>query len=477
MADVFISYKREDRGAVERLVRLLEAEQITAWWDPSIVPGERYAAVIHRALDDASCVVVAWSRRSVESLWVQDEAGIGRDRGVLVPVSLDGVEPPLGFRQLQTLNLADWNGRSDDPRILHFLAGVRRLVCRPATTEAAAAALPNRGDAKLRYAEADTARAPTIDKRRARAGMVFWSRRNALLAAGSVAALLLAVGAFLLFSRPRETQNLTFYPPGLPVPVERSFTDCGAGCPVMIVVPTGTFQMGSPEREPQRGSDEGPQHEVTFSKPLAIAKFPVTVEDWEFCVSQHGCTDWPPALVAKWGRGRQPVINVSWDDAKAYATWLSRYTGKLYRLMSEAEREYITRAGTTTPFWWGSSISSEQANYDGTQRYVDEPTGRFRQNTLPVDSFQPNPWGFYDVSGNTWDWVEDCYHDSYDGAPPDGSAWTSGDCNRRVLRGGSWGSQPRNLRSAARYRLSPVVRGDWYGFRVARTCERVCVER
>jgi formylglycine-generating enzyme required for sulfatase activity len=96
---------------------------------------------------------------------------------------------------------------------------------------------------------------------------------------------------------------------------------------------------------------------------------------------------------------------------------------------------------------------------------------------VPVDSFQPNPWGFYDVSGNTWDWVEDCYHDSYDSAPPDGSAWTSGDCNRRVLRGGSWGSQPRNLRSAARYRLAPVVRGDWYGFRVARTCEKVCVER
>src|SRR5215467_3742149 len=166
MADVFISYKREDRGAVERLVRLLEAEQITAWWDPSIVPGERYAAVIHRALDEAACVVVAWSRRSVESLWVQDEAGIGRDRRVLVPVSLDGVDPPLGFRQLQTLNLADWNGRPDDPRILHFLAGVRRLVRNPATTEAGSATLPNRREAKSRYAEPDMAFAPAIDKRR-----------------------------------------------------------------------------------------------------------------------------------------------------------------------------------------------------------------------------------------------------------------------------------------------------------------------
>src|SRR5262249_45794620 len=266
MADVFICYKREDRGAVERLVRLLETDQITAWWDPSIVPGERYAAVIHRALDDASCVVVAWSRRSVESLWVQDEAGIGRDRRVLVPVSLDGVEPPLGFRQLQTLNLADWNGRPDDPRILHFLAGVRRLVRNPATAEAAWATSPKRADAQRRYSEPDTPLAPAIDKRRSRAGVAFWNRRNALLVAGSVVAvlLLLAVGAFMLWSGPRQTPQLTVYPPGLPIPVERSFTDCGAGCPVMIVVPTGTFQMGSPEREPQRGSDEGPRHEVTF---------------------------------------------------------------------------------------------------------------------------------------------------------------------------------------------------------------------
>ncbi|MEA2949336.1 MAG: hypothetical protein QOI40_4666, partial [Alphaproteobacteria bacterium] len=118
MSDVFFSYKREDRAAVERLVRLLEAENIAVWWDPSIGPGERYAAVIRRELDQACCVAVGWSQRSVDSMWVQDEAGIGRDRGVLIPVSLDGVDPPLGFRQLQTLDLAGWNGQPDDPRIV-----------------------------------------------------------------------------------------------------------------------------------------------------------------------------------------------------------------------------------------------------------------------------------------------------------------------------------------------------------------------
>jgi formylglycine-generating enzyme required for sulfatase activity len=475
MADVFFSYKREDRAAVARLVRLLEAEGIAVWWDPSIVPGERYAEVIHRALDEASCVVVGWSHHSVGSIWVQDEAGVGRDRGVLVPVSLDGVDPPLGFRQLQTVSLADWNGRPDDPRIRHFIAGVRRLVGKPAEAEPAPwtasianlPEVPGLGKAESKGVLGVTARASTVSKASA-----FWSPRNVVLFAVSFAAVLLAAGVLLLLLdryHPSSVQPLI--PRHFSKPQLRAFTDCGS-CPVMIVVPTGSFIMGSPDREPQRGSDEGPQREVTISQALAVGKYPVTIDDWEFCVSQRGCTDWPS--VAKFGHGFLPAINVSWEDAKGYVAWLSRITGKTYRLMSEAEREYVARAGTTTPFWWGSSISTSVANYDATQRYIDEPMGEFRQHTMPADSFQANPWGFFDMSGNTWDWVEDCYHDNYDGAPTDGSAWTTGDCNRRVLRGGGWASQPRNLRSATRWRERPVVRGDWYGFRVARVCDAMC---
>jgi formylglycine-generating enzyme required for sulfatase activity len=460
MADIFFSYKSDDRAAVEPLVRLLEAGGFTVWWDPSIVPGERYASVIHRALDEAACVVVAWSRRSVDSIWVQDEAGFARDRGVLVPVSLDGVDPPLGFRQLQTVSLADWQGRPDDPRVAHFLAGVRRLAGGSGKAEAAVVAPA-------------PAPAATIPQAQPSKASSFEHGRIAVLVGGATAAVLLIAG--MLFFLTQRDQTASSYSPARPrgpVPVERSFRDCGAGCPVMVIVPTGSFLMGSVDREPQRGSDEGPQHEVTISKVSAIGKFPVTVDDWDACVANRGCTDWP--FVAKWGRGAQPVINVSWDDAKAYVAWLSRFTGKAYRLLSEAEREYIARAGTTTPFWWGATISTKRANYDGTQRYTDEPTGEFRQHAMPVDAFQPNPWGFYDVHGNAWEWVEDCYHDSYEGAPTDGSAWTTGDCNRRVLRGGSWASQPRNLRSAARFRLAPAIRGEWYGFRVARTCETSC---
>jgi formylglycine-generating enzyme required for sulfatase activity len=156
------------------------------------------------------------------------------------------------------------------------------------------------------------------------------------------------------------------------------------------------------------------------------------------------------------GRGKWPVINVNWDDAKAYAAWLSRKTAKTYRLLSEAEREYVTRAATTTWFWWGSSISTGQAN-DTIK-------------TVPVDSFAPNPWGLYNVHGNVWEWVEDCWHDTYQGAPADGSAWTTA-CRdgRRVIRGGSWGVSLRYLRAAYRGRDTTGSRDDKLGFRLART--------
>jgi formylglycine-generating enzyme required for sulfatase activity len=167
--------------------------------------------------------------------------------------------------------------------------------------------------------------------------------------------------------------------------------------------------------------------------------------------------------------GSHPAVCINWDDAKAYVAWLSRKTGKTYRLLSEAEREYVARAGTTTPFWWGSTISTSQANYNGNHTYGSGSKGEYREKTMPVGSFQPNPWGLYQVHGNVWEWVEDCWNDTYGGAPTDGSAWTSGDCSRRPDRGGSWGNPPRNLRSAVRSGSTTDLRHSAGGFRVART--------
>jgi formylglycine-generating enzyme required for sulfatase activity len=236
----------------------------------------------------------------------------------------------------------------------------------------------------------------------------------------------------------------------------------------MVVMPAGSFTMGSPENEKDRVENEGPQHRVTFSQSFAVGRFSVTFDEWDACVADGGCNNYRPNDQG-WGRGRQPVINVSWDDAKAYLTWLSRKTGKTYRLLSESEREYVTRAGTTTPFWWGSSISTNQANYYGDYTYGTGAKGEYRKKTMPVDSFQPNPWGLYQVHGNVWDWVEDCYHDAYSGVPSDGSAWTNGDCKIRVLRGGSWVGNPWDLRAARRNGSTTVTRYNANGFRLART--------
>jgi formylglycine-generating enzyme required for sulfatase activity len=246
-----------------------------------------------------------------------------------------------------------------------------------------------------------------------------------------------------------------------------SFKECDK-CPEIVVVPAGSFTMGAPAGEAKHDDDEGPQHQVTFARHFAVGRFAVTFDEWDACIADGGCNGYRPNDQS-WGRGRQPVISVSWDDAKAYMAWLSRKTGKTYRLLSEAEREYVTRAGTTTPFWWGSSISTQQANYDGNFVYNKGAKGKPRNRTMPVDSFQPNPWGLYNVHGNVWEWTEDCWNGSYRGAPPDGSAWTSGDCNRRVVRGGSWDDDPQDLRAADRGWSPPVKRHIGIGFRVGRT--------
>jgi formylglycine-generating enzyme required for sulfatase activity len=249
---------------------------------------------------------------------------------------------------------------------------------------------------------------------------------------------------------------------------KETFKECDA-CPEMVVIPRGTFTMGSPAAEKERESHEGPQRLVTFSRQLAVGVFAVTFDEWDACVAGGGCGHRPADQ--GWGRGRRPVINVSWKDANAYLLWLSRKTGKTYRLLSEAEREYVARAGTTTPFWWGSSISSSQANYDGNYTYNDGPKGERRGRTVPVDSFLPNPFGLYQVHGNVWEWTGDCWNDSHSGAATDGAALITAGCRDRVLRGGSWDKGPLRLRSACRDRGHPDVRSDYLGFRVARTLD------
>jgi formylglycine-generating enzyme required for sulfatase activity len=253
-----------------------------------------------------------------------------------------------------------------------------------------------------------------------------------------------------------------------------SFKECATDCPDMVVVSAGSFMMGSPPTEKGRATGENPLHEsredprhtVIFSKPFAVSKYEVTFTDWDACVAAGGCNDYRPSDTG-WGHGQRPVINVSWDDGQQYVTWLSEVTGKTYRLLSESEYEYATRAGTTTAYPWGDDIGENNANCNGCGSEWDA------KQTAPAGSFAPNRFGLYDTVGNIFEWTEDCVHDDYDGAPTDGSAWLAdngGDCTKRVVRGASWLSDPDYVRSADRIWLNSSDRRDsGLGFRVART--------
>ncbi|MGR3276270.1 SUMF1/EgtB/PvdO family nonheme iron enzyme [Acaryochloris marina NIES-2412] len=225
----------------------------------------------------------------------------------------------------------------------------------------------------------------------------------------------------------------------------------------MVAIPSGTFLMGSPTNELERDLDEGPQHEVTIGK-FFMGKFPITQAQWQAIMKTNP---------SRFKGSRRPVENVSWNDANEFCQKLSQKTGQNYRLPTEAEWEYACRATTTTPFYFGETITTDLANYDGTPTYGSGPKGKYREQTTNIDIFPPNLFGLYDIHGNIWEWCQDTRHDSYEGAPTDGSAWIDSKNQYRMIRGGSWDYNPRYCRSASRGDISnPDYRFDAIGFRV-----------
>jgi formylglycine-generating enzyme required for sulfatase activity len=240
--------------------------------------------------------------------------------------------------------------------------------------------------------------------------------------------------------------------------------DCDV-CPWMVPLPAGHFMMGTDDGELELDPNEQPRHSVRL-RSFAIGQFEITFAQWDACVAAHACR--PIDTDEGWGRDQRPVIHAEWDDAQAYVRWLGKRTGHHYRLPSEAEWEYAARAGTTTPFGLGERIEPSQANFAGGFTYNGSHRGVDRQKTLPVGSFPPNAWGLHDMHGNALEWVQDCWHADYEGAPPDGRAWMKG-CSdtRHILRSGSWYDSPRYARSAFRGSIAPG-NGFALGFRVAR---------
>ncbi|WP_376694837.1 formylglycine-generating enzyme family protein [Wenzhouxiangella sp. EGI_FJ10305] len=259
---------------------------------------------------------------------------------------------------------------------------------------------------------------------------------------------------------------------GRPLAAEANDLDMDADrgcvfCPVMVDLSAGTFDMGAPSSEPQSSWTERPVHEVSVPA-FSISRSPVTFSQWDTCFNEGGCSHSPSDQ--GWGRGDRPVVDVSWHDAQEYVQWLSNQTGQAYRLPTEAEWEYAARAGTVTRYNTGTCIETSEANFQGGAPAPGCPGGSYRQQTTPVETFAPNPWGLYDMHGNVWEWVEDCWNQNFSGAPDDGSAWTeSGDCGSAVLRGGSWSMGGRSIRSATRAYDSKNGRIKYRGFRVARS--------
>ena len=386
MSDIFISYKREERAKARELAAVLERTGWTVWWDLELVGGVRFGDAIQAELDEARCVVVLWSKLSVQSDFVIDESDYAREQKKLLPARIDDAVLPLGFRRLHTIDLFGQGQPQVD--------GLETLVQHIAKRIGA----PAGSGGTLKEASAERAVATKEIKPTA-----------STLAAPEI---------------------------------HRDILSDGSAGPEMVAIPAGTFWMGSLESEVGRRSSEV-RREVAIPSFL-MGQYAITFAQYDaFC----DATKRKKPNDKGWGRGDQPVISVSWNDAAAYAKWLSKETGKDYRLPTEEEWEYAARAGTTTAYWWGDSMEPERANYrDGDSEWSGK-------RPAPVGSFKSNPFGLYDTAGNVFEWTDSRY---------------DGEGSGRVVRGGSWNDNAGDLRSAFRFRFDSDGANDLVGFRLAR---------
>ena len=400
MSDIFISYKREEQAIARNVANALEQHGWSVWWDPKLRAGERFDDVIEAALEEAKCVIVMWSRLSVTSRYVKDEATYALDDNKLVPVTIEEVKLPIRFRNIHTSQLTGWDGSEVAVEFCRLVEDISALIGPPA-------------------------------KR---------SGRNKPS------------------QKPEQVQKPASQSEKKPVATSLVVNDIhqdGILIPEMVIIPPGRFEMGDIWGD--GNNSEKPVHTVNIHKPFAFGRYPVTFDEYDTYAQATGRK--LPG-VETLGQGRRPMINVTGKDVEAYVKWLSQETGKRYRLPTEAEWEYVARSGGKEEKWAGTSAEGELGDY----AWYDQNSGG---KTHLVGEKKPNGLGLYDMSGNVREWVQDCWHDNYEGAPDDGTAWETGDNMLRVLRGGSWSDLPRRVRSSYRGRTNRDGRYSTVGFRLA----------
>ena len=513
MTDVFLSYKREDKAYARALAEALARRGLDVWWDVDLLPGERFAEEIEQVIERAKVAVVLWSARSIHSDYVLDKARLAKERGILVRARIDASQPPPDFRTVQTEDLSAWDGAPASPVIAGLVDAVARRAGKASEPEASDAETADHlhsSDAEAKLWESIRSNSvPSIAEYRLYLdrypqGLFADLARLRIerlkgspwpgpmkLVAGATAVVVLVLALLLVPPRFDEARSTVaaWFPEASPRPEDlaelANFTDALADgspcdfCPEMVVIPAGTFTMGSPPDEDGRQGYETPQRQVRVER-FAMGRTEVTLDQFAAFVDAtgheaEGCSVWSGSdgqydhdPTKSWRdptgfeqSALHPAACVSWNDAQAYVAWLGEATGAPYRLPSEAEWEYAARAGTTTRYAFGDELSQSEANFGGN-------VGR----TWEVGSGAANNWSLLDMHGNLWEWVEDCRHWDYDDAPGHASPrlqHSGGDCSLRVVRGGSWYYPPEHLRSATRSWGDRDYRYSDLGFRVART--------
>ena len=459
MSDIFLSYKSEDQAKAQIIAEALERNGYSVWWDRVIPPGRTFDEVIEEELDAAKCMVVLWSKESVKSEWVRTEASEGKRRKILIPVLIEDATPPLAFRLIEAAKLINWDGTVPNPEFDLLLGSVSRILGIVPALETEIQKTGDQGEEERKKMEIKKREEERAEKEKQerlqkegknrlkkekerqkeqRRGAI---KENIQTVKRKVSKEMI-IAVVLIFSILLVGYWVFPITDGPNTPIDMEF----------VLIPAGEFDMGSPSSEIGRYDYEGPVHHVTIPEPFYMSKYEVTQKQWRVVMGNN-----PSHFIGD----DLPVEYVSWDDVQEFIRRLNEKEGiHKYRLPSEAEWEYAARAGTTTRYSFGDD-ESELDEYG----WYDENSN---DETHPVGQKKPNPWGLYDMHGNVWEWVQDEWHDTYNGAPSDGSAWEDGSGTNRLVRSGSWLFifEAGDCRSANRRGYNLGSRHRYLGFRL-----------